>query len=127
MADQEALFSEMARIAKPGGSVYVFEPTLRELHQAPDDYLRYTPFGMRNALARAGLEPGNFEVDGGPFSAIAYCWTQALQYFPQAERERMEKWLDIALEEGIRFFITSLGNPRWVVDRVSQVGGVVYH
>lgn len=42
-------------------------------------------------------------------------------------RERMEKWLDIALEEGIRFFITSLGNPRWVVDRVSQVGGVVYH
>ena len=42
-------------------------------------------------------------------------------------RERMEKWLDIALEEGIRFFITSLGNPRWVVDRVSQVGGIVYH
>ena len=42
-------------------------------------------------------------------------------------RERMEKWLDIALEEGIRFFITSLGNPRWVVERVSQVGGKVYH
>lgn len=42
-------------------------------------------------------------------------------------RERMERWLDIALEEGIRFYITSLGNPRWVVDRVSQVGGVVYH
>lgn len=41
--------------------------------------------------------------------------------------ERMEKWLDIALEEGIRFFITSLGNPRWVVDRVSPVGGIVYH
>lgn len=42
-------------------------------------------------------------------------------------RERMEKWLDVALEEGIRFFITSLGNPRWVVDRVSQSGGIVYH
>jgi len=42
-------------------------------------------------------------------------------------RERMEKWIDIALEEGVRFFITSLGNPRWVVDRVGQVGGVVYH
>ena len=42
-------------------------------------------------------------------------------------RERMEKWLDVALEEGIRFFITSLGNPRWVVDRVSRVGGIVYH
>jgi nitronate monooxygenase len=42
-------------------------------------------------------------------------------------RERMEKWIEVALEEGIRFYITSLGNPRWVVDRVAQVGGVVYH
>ena len=42
-------------------------------------------------------------------------------------RDRMERWIDIALEEGIRFFITSLGKPRWVVERVGQVGGVVYH
>jgi nitronate monooxygenase len=41
--------------------------------------------------------------------------------------ERMKEWIDIALEEGVRFFITSLGKPRWVVDRVEQVGGVVYH
>jgi nitronate monooxygenase len=41
--------------------------------------------------------------------------------------ERMTRWIDIALEEGVRFFITSLGNPRWVVDRVHAVGGVVYH
>jgi nitronate monooxygenase len=42
-------------------------------------------------------------------------------------RERMEKWIEIALEEGVRFFVTSLGNPRWVVRRVEGVGGVVYH
>jgi nitronate monooxygenase len=41
--------------------------------------------------------------------------------------ERMHRWIDIALEEGVRFFITSLGNPRWVVDRVHAAGGVVYH
>jgi len=41
--------------------------------------------------------------------------------------ERMSRWIDIALEEGVRFFITSLGNPRWVCDRVHAVGGVVYH
>ena len=41
--------------------------------------------------------------------------------------ERMVEWIDIALEEGIRFFVTSLGKPRWVVDRVASVGGVVYH
>jgi nitronate monooxygenase len=41
--------------------------------------------------------------------------------------ERMQAYVDTALDEGIRFFVTSLGNPRWVVDRVHQVGGLVYH
>jgi nitronate monooxygenase len=41
--------------------------------------------------------------------------------------EKMRQWIDVALEEGLRFFITSLGDPRWVVDRVHAVGGVVYH
>jgi nitronate monooxygenase len=39
----------------------------------------------------------------------------------------MRRWVDVALAEGIRFFVTSLGNPRWVVDRVAPAGGVVYH
>lgn len=40
---------------------------------------------------------------------------------------RMRAWVDVALEEGVRFFITALGNPRWVVERVHAVGGTVYH
>lgn len=45
----------------------------------------------------------------------------------KAYLERMRQWIDIALEEGIRFFITSLGDPKWVCERVHAVGGVVYH
>jgi nitronate monooxygenase len=41
--------------------------------------------------------------------------------------ERMARWLDIALEEGVRFIITSLGKPDWVVQRVHAAGGLVYH
>jgi len=41
--------------------------------------------------------------------------------------DRMRRWIDVALEEGVRFFVTALGNPRWVVERVHAVGGVVYH
>ena len=41
--------------------------------------------------------------------------------------ERMKRWVDEALEEGVRFFVTSLGDPRWVVDKAHAVGGVVYH
>ncbi|NNK49299.1 MAG: nitronate monooxygenase, partial [Gemmatimonadetes bacterium] len=42
-------------------------------------------------------------------------------------RDRMSSWVDIALEEGVRFFVTSLGNPAWVVKRAEPVGGIVYH
>lgn len=45
----------------------------------------------------------------------------------QVYEDRMRKWVDIALEEGVRFFVTALGNPDWVVQKVHAVGGVVYH
>lgn len=45
----------------------------------------------------------------------------------KAYHERMIRWVDIAIEEGVRFFVTSLGNPKWVVEKAHAVGGVVYH
>ncbi len=42
-------------------------------------------------------------------------------------RKRMEEWIETALDEGIRFFITSLGKPDWVVEMVRPFGGKVYH
>jgi nitronate monooxygenase len=45
----------------------------------------------------------------------------------KAYERQMRAWIETALEEGVRFFVTALGNPRWVVRMVEQVGGVVYH
>ena len=41
--------------------------------------------------------------------------------------DRMRRYVDLALEGGVKFFVTSLGNPRWVVERVRGAGGIVYH
>ena len=41
--------------------------------------------------------------------------------------DRMSDWIDIALEENIKFFVTSLGKPDWVCERVHKAGGFVYH
>lgn len=41
--------------------------------------------------------------------------------------ERMERYVDVAIEEDVRFFVTSLGKPRWVVERAHAVDGLVYH
>ncbi len=40
---------------------------------------------------------------------------------------RMDEWIEISLEEGVRFFLTALGHPRLVADRIHAAGGVVYH
>jgi nitronate monooxygenase len=44
-----------------------------------------------------------------------------------AYEKRMREYIEIALEEGCRFFITALGNPRWVVDLVKKHQSIVYH
>jgi nitronate monooxygenase len=41
--------------------------------------------------------------------------------------ERVQQWLDIALEEGVPFLVTALGDPRQVVDRAGPAGVTVYH
>ena len=90
--DQHGLFAEIARVLKPGARGYIFEPLVRELHQSPDDYLRYTPWGFERQIVEAGMVYERFEPEGGPFQAISYCWTQALEYFPPEKRAEMQRW-----------------------------------
>lgn len=92
VADQAGLFAEIARLLRPRGRAWIFEPLVRELHQMPDDYIRYTPFGLARAFRCAGLVPDEPVLEGGPFSAVAYCWAQALEYFPADQRAGMQHW-----------------------------------
>lgn len=78
-------------------------------------YVHGHPFreGLRLALQLSG---------GRPVGMNALIEKSSRRY-----HERMVAWTDAALEEGVRFFVTSLGNPRWVVERVHAAGGKVYH
>lgn len=90
--DQNQLFQSLVNLLRPGGLLYIFEPTLREYHQIPDDFIRYTPSGMANCLELSGLKIKDIRMIGGPFSAIAYCWTQALEYIPEGQRDYFSNW-----------------------------------
>jgi nitronate monooxygenase len=50
-----------------------------------------------------------------------------LEKTSRAYEKRMREWVDIALEEGCRFFVTALGNPRELCDQVKPMGAVVFH
>lgn len=71
---------------------------------------------------RAGIRLIKELAGGRPIGMNALIEASSRTY-----QARMEKWIDVALEEGVRFILTSLGNPRWVVDRAHAAGAVVYH
>lgn len=41
--------------------------------------------------------------------------------------KRMREWIEISLEEGCRFFVTALGNPKDLVQHVKGSGAIVFH
>jgi nitronate monooxygenase len=45
----------------------------------------------------------------------------------QKYHEQMRTWMEIAIEEDIKFFLTSLGKPHEVIKRAKQNGIKVYH
>lgn len=93
--DNKILFKQCKTLLKKNGILYIFEPLLRELHQKPDDYFRFTPFSLEKALYNIGFRNFKFGYSGGPFSAAAYCWDQALQYLPKKIKKNYNKYLNL--------------------------------
>lgn len=90
--DQAFMFQEISRVIKPHGYIYIFEGLVREIHQYPDDFIRYTPEGMKINLENVGFENIFIKTEGGPFQVLAYCWMQALQYLDGNKKIQYEKW-----------------------------------
>ncbi len=92
--DVKIFFHQIKSILKKNGTLYIFEPLVRELHQEPDDYFRITPYGFKYILKTYGFKNFQINFNGGPFTAVGYCWDQALQYLPKSKRYIMKKWLE---------------------------------
>lgn len=89
---QDDMFGEIARVLKEGGKCVIFEGLVRELHHMPDDYVRYTPEGIKVMFQKHGIEYKGCEYGTGVFDVIAYVWQNALEYFPEEIRIEKEKW-----------------------------------
>jgi len=105
---------ELVAAAAEGGGMAIIQPvSITMVHGFNDpDTIEGLRVGIR--LIR--------ELTDKPIGFNALIEKGSEKYF-----ERMSKWIDIALEEGIRFFVTSLGKPDWVCEKVHAYGGVVYH
>mgnify|MGYP001567028094 FL=1 len=60
--------TEIARVVRPGGFLYVVVPFLYPFHEAPNDYFRWTKSGLIAALS--DFEPVEVGVWSGPMTTL---------------------------------------------------------
>ena len=105
---------ELVAAASEGGGIAILQPvstTMVHGYNKPD-----TKEGLRLAIRHIRT------LTSKPIGFNALIEKGSDKYL-----QRMSEWIDIALEEGVRFFVTSLGKPDWVCEMVHDRGGVVYH
>lgn len=63
---------EMARVLKPGGYLILSTPHLSRIHEAPNDFYRFTPFALSDLVISAGLNVKELTPVGSVFSLIGH-------------------------------------------------------
>jgi len=70
--DPCAAVSEMARVLQPGGILILSAPHLSLLHEVPDDYWRFTRYGLAQLLRNASLEVVSIAPTAGIFGFFGH-------------------------------------------------------
>jgi len=63
--DPLCVLVEIARVLRPGGLLLLTVPLNSGIHMAPDDYFRFTEYGLRELCKRAGLAADVVAERGG--------------------------------------------------------------
>ena len=67
-----ALMAEMSRVLAPGGVLILTAPFQFRLHEQPHDYFRYSPHGLRQLCADAGLDVFETIAQGSLWTVIGH-------------------------------------------------------
>lgn len=74
LRDPKVMLDEAFRILKPGGNIILQVPWQWWVHEAPNDYYRYTPFALELMLVKAGFSNIEISPTAGFFSTMVLKW-----------------------------------------------------
>lgn len=77
LCEPQTMLCEAFRILKSGGCLVLQVPWQWSIHEAPHDYFRFTPYGLKYLLEKAGFG----DVDIEPQSGFFTMWLLKLNYF----------------------------------------------
>jgi len=63
----QKVVSELARVLRPGGTLYLTTPQISPVHGAPYNFFFFTRFGLKSLFENAGLEVISISPRGGVF------------------------------------------------------------
>ena len=89
----EVVLSELFRVLKPNGALYVSVPQGDPEHEIPYDYYRFTSFGMRYLLEKVRFEVISVEPRGGYFWYIGNRLRHLPTFFFPAAKTRVQRIL----------------------------------
>jgi SAM-dependent methyltransferase len=80
----EESLRELCRVLKPDGRLFLSVPFFHHEHQVPYDFFRYTSFGLKHLLQKAGFRTESIVIRpvGGVFKRWSYELTSLFELFP---------------------------------------------
>lgn len=63
---------EFSRVLRPGGTLILSAPHLSMMHEAPNDYFRFTSYGFEVLCADSGFQVVDVRPVGGLLSLVAH-------------------------------------------------------
>ncbi len=105
LCEPQIFLNESYRILKGGGDMILQVPWQWWIHEAPHDYFRYTPYGLKYMFEKAGFEDIKVEAQNGFFTT----WIVKMNYF-SARFIRGPKPL--------KWFLKAIFVPFWTLGQV---------
>jgi len=85
----KTVLSELWRVLKPEGFLWLSAPFFFEQHEIPYDYFRYTTFGLKYLLESENFYIHKLEWLEGYYGTLAYQLETAARFFKNEERNYM--------------------------------------
>jgi len=74
LCEPQMMLDEAFRILKPGGNIILQVPWQWWIHEAPYDFYRYTPYGLKYLFDKAGFSEVEIEAQAGYFTTAILKW-----------------------------------------------------
>ncbi|WP_100086098.1 methyltransferase domain-containing protein [Vibrio sinaloensis] len=98
LCEPQNMLNEAYRVLKPEGSLVLQVPWQWWIHEAPYDFFRYTPYGLKYMLEKAGFKQIEVKASSGFFTTQVMKWNYfSLRFIkgPKIVRKAIELFLSI--------------------------------